>query len=215
MIKALLTLAVVVALGLPAAAQARPCATRGGESIDANQRGRVYYNKGKARYFGCLYGTNKSYALTYPPATETGGAPESADQGPLLAGRYAAIATSQRPSVGVVILRVRVRDLRTGRTVHKWRRHSANEGLGTGEPHTRAITDLELERSGSVAWIVEATVPPDYRSDAPSAYVMKSDRSGRNQLLDTGAGIGFASLALSDSTLYWMNDGQPRTAPLY
>ncbi len=104
--------------------------------------------------------------------------------------------------------RIRARNLRTGRQVHSSPTSTSPPGGGVGNGPEEGLV---AKSDGSVAWIAEdgwhLTGPPD------TYQVWKIDRTGEH-LLATGPHITPHSLALAGSTLYWMDEGVPSTAPL-
>jgi hypothetical protein len=70
------------------------------------------------------------------------------------------------------------------------------------------VTDLELTRSGAVAWIVHNRF-----LRPPTLEVHKVDADG-DAILATGGDIDARSLALSGNRIYWLQAGQPKTATL-
>lgn len=74
------------------------------------------------------------------------------------------------------------------------------------------MTDLELRANGSVAWVARITqgMPATTTFEVRAFHAAKA----RSTILDSGAAIGSRSLALSGMTLYWTNDGAPRSTKL-
>lgn len=95
-----------------------------------------------------------------------------------------------------------VRDLRSGRTLHR---------VPTGtpvSPNTQVTgngfaSDIAVKGDGAVAWINENEV-----GKAIEYQVHALDRTG-NRLFATGTDIDPHSLALAGSTLYWTQGGKP------
>ena len=83
-----------------------------------------------------------------------------------------------------------------------------------------SITDLELKRNGSVAWIAE-TIPSDLPLAPPGSYpdprpdyqVQKADRAGP-ALLDAAHDIAARSLTRRGATITWMRGGAISSAVL-
>jgi len=189
--------------GAPAEARRVPvCAKKGGKTIVSTREARVF--KKRFVVYACLRRARRAFPLgaNFAPA----GDDEIGDV--RLRGRF--VAYSWRRSAAV---RVRVKDLRRGRTVHN---ASASVIVRPGAPR---LTDLELTRNGSIAWIVRTDpidvplnpypMPVDY---LPFWEVSKFDRAGRT-LLDSGRDIG-ASLVLRGSIIYWARARQVRSAQL-
>ena len=66
-----------------------------------------------------------------------------------------------------------------------------------------SISDVELQKSGSVAFIEDST-----------SFEVRKHEGGKSTVLDSGPGIGPNSLAVSGSTVYWTNGSQAKSAPL-
>lgn len=104
--------------------------------------------------------------------------------------------------------RVIVRDLRTGQIIH-------NVTTGPKDPaHPKLIGDgwtvaIVLRADGSVAWTTQAP----YFSGSPYAVHVLDGKGDRE--LAVGTTVDPHSLALSDGTLYWTQDGTPMSAPIY
>jgi hypothetical protein len=77
------------------------------------------------------------------------------------------------------------------------------------EPSSVNLTELALRADGALAWIVK--LDNDY-ARISSWYVYASDSSG-TRALESSDGQP-SGLAMSDTSVGWTNDGQPRTAPL-
>jgi hypothetical protein len=107
-----------------------------------------------------------------------------------------------KPTTPVSQWFVIVRDLRTGRTVHR-----EPTGAGKGESDgVGATTALVVKSNGSVAWIVNAE-----GEGGPEVHVV--DTTG-SRLVARGTDIDPTSLALAGSRLYWAQGGKPFSAPL-
>lgn len=188
----------------PAVARRAPvCGRKGGETIRATRDARVF--KKRSVVYACLRRARRAFPLGRNPA------PAGDDQVSdlRLHGRFVAYVSRESWAA-----RIRVKELRRGRTVHD------AGATAVGRPGYAQITDLELGRNGSVAWIVKTdpldvplnpnAMPVDY---LPFWEVSKLDTRGR-VLLDSGRDIA-ASLVLRDSTIYWARAGQVRSATLY
>jgi hypothetical protein len=162
---------------------------------------------------GCAYGQRRSYpfgaiGVECIPGGESGcGGTEHVSLVGTMLG-YAQLSTSSNgQGQGTGEWFVVVRDLRSGRVLHK---------LPTGarespEPHyigTGPAVAVVLKRDGAVAWITE-----NYERTAGGQTffeVHAADRSG-TRLLASGSNIDPSSLALGAGTLYWLQGGQPLT----
>jgi hypothetical protein len=192
----------------------------------------------------CVYGGRRSFFITICSGGNTRVSPvECIDEshvtltGTFIAYEYAVVSSGKYPELerGPVNERyVVVRDLRTGRVLHK---------VPTGTPLTPKsprivgvgnIVALVLKNDGSVAWIAEdygrsMAGPPVGPEGARLSYfdVYACDKSG-TRLLASGTNIDPTSLALSTgakgvsghalfiagSTLYWMQGGKTMSATL-
>ncbi len=190
------------------------CAPKHTKVLVSNAQAQVYgriNEVGSLRIFGCARGRKRSYVLGETPNfTSVGG--QGIDH-EILAGTmvaYEEISTGAMPEgEGRGSWLVLVRDLRTGRWVHRAftgvARQPRNEGVGP-------LSALVLKSDGSVAWVAEVAglsgyVPPEYEVHA-------LDRSG-SRLLASGTDIASHSLTLKGSALSWMRAGQPFSTVLH
>lgn len=139
--------------------------------------------------FGCLFGTNRRFALSQDHDDE------AVDEA-RLSGAFVALGQSFCP-LGCGF-GVEVTDLRNGREI----RTASSPG---------AVADLELKGNGSAAWI---SYPSFYPSKLVGQTVWADDNAGHARLLDSGK-ISKRSLTLTGSTLTWLKDGVVRSATLY
>ena len=201
---ATLTLGVAVALGASGTAESRHpqgCTIKGAKTLRATKHARVI-EKG-TRVYGCLYRTGRRFLLANP-AYGVGQV-----RNVRLAGR---VVGYSRQSQGK--RKVTVRELRRGRIVHDAAAAVAPRCCST------AVTDLELRRNGSVAWIAE-TIPFDIPLAPPGSYpdprpdyqVRKADRAGQ-ALLDAAHDVAPRSLMLSGATISWTRGGTTYAAVL-
>jgi hypothetical protein len=103
-----------------------------------------------------------------------------------------------------------VRDLRTGRVLHKLE-VGTPPAIETGDGYATAIV---VKSDGSVAWIVGHNFVPVESPGPPPVYEVEAiDQTGR-RLLAAGTEISPRSLALVGSTLYWTQGGKPYSAAL-
>jgi hypothetical protein len=184
------------------------CAPKHAKVLVSNAQAQVYgkiNEVGYFRIFGCARGRKRSYVLGETPTVSSSGG--SGIRHETLAGTmvaYEAITGNILPEGGSEnSWLVLVRDLRTGRWVHRAftgvARQPKNEGVGP-------LSALVLKPDGSVAWIAKVGglsgyVPPEYEVHA-------LDKSG-SRLLASGTDIAPNSLTLKGSALSWMQHEQP------
>lgn len=162
-------------------------------------------------YVGCAYGRKKSFVIG--SANECSPHFCNTTSNVTLAGPIVAYENSHfvegplSPSETVSRFFVVVRDLRTGRVIHKvpTGKSLSNSPNLVGAGETKAIV---VKADGAVAWIVETKFEP--RSEYE---VHALDMSG-SRVLASGADIAPRSLALADSVLYWTQGGKPFSALL-
>lgn len=154
--------------------------------------------------YGCAYGHRRSYALGPPPEGSTPEPSASVEQetlaGPIVAYEENYISESLNRWFVVV------RDLRTGRVLHKLPTGTPNPPSAqlVGDGYAVAIV---VKSDGAVAWIVRTRIEPQ-----PNEYQVRAvDKSG-SRLLASGTAIDPSSLALAGSTLYWTQGGRPFSA---
>jgi hypothetical protein len=196
-----------VALGVPAAEsdrRVRPaCSAPGSKTLAASVGGRIFARRARdySPVFGCLYRRNRRVRLgRFRECFDS-----SAVTLPRLAGRYAGYALENCHRTPRSSAEVVVKNLRNGRTLH---RVDGFTGTPAGTPPLYSVTDLELKRNGSIAWIVLST------QAGRRVEVRKSDADGDNRVLDAGGEIELDSLALSASRIYWTKAGRPLSAQL-
>jgi len=97
-----------------------------------------------------------------------------------------------------------VRDLRTGRVIHKV---PTAETRFPGDVGNGGATQLVVKSDGAIAWIVKTANEPT------TTEVHAVDKTG-SRLLASGGDIDPSSLALAGSTLYWTEAGKPMSAVL-
>jgi hypothetical protein len=117
-------------------------------------------------------------------------------------------ADEQPEGEGTSTWSVLVRDLRTGRWVHRAFTGTARQARFHG---VGPVVGLVVKTDGSVAWIAEVAGLP---GRAPTEYEVHAvDKSG-SRVLASGTEIAPKSLALSGSTLRWTAGGKLFSAPL-
>ena len=160
---------------------------------------------GDLEVYGCAYGTRLSYLLG-PPAEFSpsggGGIDREAIGGTMVAYEESLLLGQ----LGIEPTRrqlVIVRNLRTGRVVHKVPTGTSTVptpryvGLGSA-------VAIVVKSDGSVAWIVES---------GSEYQVHAVDKTG-SRVLASSSDIDPHSLALAGVTLYWMQGGKPASAVL-
>jgi hypothetical protein len=167
----------------------------------------------KRQIYGCVYGHRGAYSLGVEPYEESSkymnysyfGDRNIVLAGPIVAYEHYSFAEG----LGGKRLGVAVRDLRTGATLRD--EPTGKAKIPGGEPelefgigHTATIV---VKSNGSVAWILETSAQED------RYQVHAVDVTG-SRLLASGPDIDPSSLALAGNTIYWMQSGQPRAAPL-
>jgi len=173
--------------------------------IAADAQAQVYEGR-EDEVFGCTYSKKRSFSLGHVPTCGSSGC--LAVEREVLAGP---IVAYEETSIGGVSStssewRVVVRDLRTGRVLHR-------VPTGTPSPPNPSLVGdgfavaIVVKSDGAVAWIVQNGVDP-------SEYEVQAvDKTG-SRLLAASAAIDPSSLALGGSTLYWTEAGKPMSAPL-
>jgi hypothetical protein len=217
----LLSLLVLGAAAGPADARRR-CAAQDSKTLVASERVRIFawHIVSAVEYdvYGCLYRRNRRYKLDHHSTPEPDGY-ASWNEVKLItvAGRYVAWAKDSGFEFGN-LTSVTVVDLRTGAAKHSWDAGGGGYAQDTPdwETHHRgvwSVTDLVLKPGGAVGWIVGTFEGDWYFDEQPAVY--KSDATVEGMQLDRGTGLSKESLAASGSDMYWMNDGQPRSAAFY
>jgi hypothetical protein len=168
--------------------------------------GTVLYEEGRPEegpreIFGCAYGSRRSYHFgptSYGSATSGSGGTSPIK----LAGPIVAYAVDQSNILGEhEIHEIWVRNLRTGKLIHRMPNGSPTKSGNIGLGDTAAIV---VKSDGSVGWIVTTSDGPQVRS---------VDKTG-SHLLDASPEIDLSSLALAGSWLYWTQGGKPMSAML-
>jgi hypothetical protein len=162
----------------------------------------------------CVDGRKNSYKLGeeyIPTPTEGGGGVERLALGGSVVAYEEFFSEGNRYSEGrdeeyVEEWHVVVRDLRTGRVLHRVATGSRERDhpklVGDG-----SATAIVVKVDGAVAWITD-TVQNENRYQ-----VHALDKTGERTLA-VGSNIDPHSLALAGSTLYWTQDGKSFSAPL-
>ena len=205
-------LAVAALMNADLAAASHACPTRSSTTVEIVQKTReaVVFNRAPRRpsgggpsklTYGCYFRKGSTYRLNF--VSDTGGFDYVGLRTLRLAGRFVAYENGIASAAGSDFPTVVVRNLVDGRVV---RSHPAAD-----DPD--GITDLEVKRNGSVAWI--ASVPEPGARNPGRAEVRVADRAGE-RVLDSGNGIGFRSLSLSAdrASVRWFHAGEARSAPI-
>lgn len=179
----------------------RYCPKVGKFALVVDAQAEVYEAGGRfvREMFACAYASGHAYALG-PKAECIGsggcGGVEKATVGAAFVA-YEKFAVASEPFVGETssYWRVIVRNLRTGRVVHR-----ANS---TGS----FVQDLVVKSDGAVAWIVDTSFLPEEHA------VVAVDKTG-TRTLASGPGIAPSSLTLTGNTLSWIESGRMASAVL-
>lgn len=152
-------------------------------------------------YLGCAFGSPRTVTL----GVAIGLSPESTGIGNvIIAGTYAAFQNSSGSGDPVEVL-----DLRTG---HR-RSTPAGSAAGsdTGGEDVWSVHSLVCSTTGDAAWVAFDAV-----RSSPGALVYDLYTFGKNglRLVDPGTGIDQQSLAHAGRTVYWTDDGQPRSTTM-
>lgn len=176
------------------------CAEPRSRTVAITRTARAYRVRG--RTFACLYAVGRKLRLG-----DVSSEPDYFRAEEIrLAGRYVGYELAFIGRLDSHHM-VRVRDLRTGRWVVHRDAIAGNIALDdrTGPG---GVSDLELTRSGAVAWIAHNRYVQPHTIE-----VHKVDADGHAKLA-FGAGIDPHSLALSGKRIYWLENGRPQTATL-
>jgi hypothetical protein len=152
--------------------------------------------------YGCAYSARRSYDLG---GTPEGGSAGSSGTRPLaLAGPVVAYGIGESYTSGHSFREIWVRNLASGRVIHRMPNGSpAKQGdVGIGE-----TTAIVVKRDGSMAWIARAS------EKLGSVQVRAVDRTG-GHLLAASPEIEPKSLALVGGALRWTEGGRRFSASL-
>lgn len=218
--KSLIPILLAVGMSLPAGALAEGsrnggrlarCPPRHTVVAQANREAAIYEDsnldyEGSYEWFACAYRAKRAYLLGREAKFSSGGG--GGVELPRLVGPVVAYGKSLDvegifPNPGHSINLVIVRNLMTGRVLHKVPTGpSSRNSVGAGP-----VGALVVKRDGAVAWINGA-------GDATFKHeVHVIDRKG-SRLLASGLGIDPLSLRLRGSTISWTQNGQSFSAPL-
>ena len=180
-----------------------PCPARGAKVLASSNRGVVYEGsnaENELEVFGCARGSTRRYAFgTAERFSSSGGGGVARER---VAGVFAAYERfsaepSETPYHGGSVAELIVRNLKTGRIVHKVPTAPATiaNTIGRGP-----VYELALGASGAIGWIVTGLRPGERE-------VRAVDRTGEH-VLASGSGIAPHSLQLHGSRLSWSQDGK-------
>jgi hypothetical protein len=159
-------------------------------------------SSGAGGVFGCAYRSKRSY---YLGRASSAGSSGSVSTYPIaLAGPVVAFGEGKSFTFGHSFEEVWVRNLLTGKVIHRVPNGSPAEPGDVGLGDTTAIV---VKEDGSVAWIVGAG------EQLGGVQVRSLDKTG-GHLLAASPEIEPNSLALAGSTLYWTQGGKPFSAQL-
>ncbi len=161
--------------------------------------------------YGCVYGSRHTYELG--EVRRCGGAAAGGICGGItnvvLDGSIVAYeglgsepAEPERKSARPLVI---VRDLRTGQIL----RRLPSDVLGPSR--VGSVMAIVVKSNGAVAWIVEDR---ESTPSHPAEYEVHAVDGNGSRVLAASSEIDPSSLALVGSTLYWMQAGNPASAPL-
>ncbi len=197
-----------------------PTPTHGNFGLVADEQAMVYVRPAMSpsldRYepeeiFGCAYGSAHPYPLgpvpESSPPTETLG-------GPIVAYEESFVASDKYLEGGSSKWFVVVRNLLTGRVLHKIPTGARSAPPSKEDVGVGPALAIVVKSDGAVAWIAEN----EFQSSSTISYyeMHTLDESG-SQILASGTEIDPYSLALAGSThstLYWTQGGKPSSAVL-
>jgi hypothetical protein len=193
-----------VALAAAPASAARRCSVPPGARVLDRTSEAVVWTRGTFATFGCHRSAGRNRRLP-----NEGGGIRGEQRGspsrpglPTLSGRYVGYVTFGS-AIGDEFDRMYVYDLIRGRV----------KSIGS----SNFVRTFVLKRNGSVAWVQSSIVQPaDPNQDVYEVRKIAHDERQGNVLVDRGAGIDPASLALSSDrrSITWTNGGAQRTASL-
>jgi hypothetical protein len=162
-------------------------------------------------FYGCAYGRGKRYELGLPPETGAGSPGGTSGSrlytlaGPIVA--FERYSTTELEPASRYVEEIVVRDLRNGRVLHRLPTGIPTMPPKNGDVGIGGATAIVVKADGAVAWIVAVN------GAAVEYQVHAFDKTG-NHLLASGSEIAPSSLALTGSTLYWLQGGKPMSATL-
>jgi hypothetical protein len=180
--------AAIVALG-PIAGARKPnpaCPSRDGRIRVASDKAVVFAKKG-THFYACRYQERRVYFLGRNRGFGVPVGRLITHEDFRLNGRYVAFLILNSRDPGVLDTSIEVFDLAKGRVLRR-----------VDSPEDAAWDNLVLAANGGIGWL-------EGRQD-----VLVLDAAGK-RLVDTG---NVSDLAVSGTTLYWTNDGAPRSVAL-
>lgn len=206
MIRAIVTVAAVLVIAAPAHASGA-CRAHGSKTLRSSKVARVYELRGTV--YACLYTRGHRYKLGVNDK-------DFGDTiGPIrLRGPYVAYASQYRDTDFNDAATVAVKDLRSGRALHKWSDNGDREPCNHGSRSSYWVGDLALAPTGAVAWIAVVT-SCDSRHDEVTAI-----RTGKpREVLDDSKAVEWDSLRYARGSIFWrhperLGDRGQRSAPL-
>lgn len=161
---------------------------------------------------GCAYGSRRSFTLgqVLDEPESYGGVEAIALNGPIAAYGLSEFQKYSGRARRLVV----VRNLRTGEIMHTVPTGDLlAKTVPPGSEGVGPVIAIVVKRDGATAWIVK-NVGKSRQAQASYYEVHTLDRSGATSLLAEGTGIGPGSLALAGSTVYWTDEGKPRSTEL-
>jgi len=187
-------------------ARAEACEFRNTRTIRRSREVRIFYFfRGPRRgVLGCHYDRGRAYELKgYVRDREAPGSLPSAES-LRLSGTFAGYEVRLgRFSAS----RTQAINLRTGRLAR-----DAYNGGGEQRDPALGVTDLELSRTGSIAWILAVQDTEGLRGEVrigPRSLPLTQATT-----IDRGPDVDLRSLVLRGTTLYWTNAGVRRSVTL-
>jgi hypothetical protein len=180
--------------------------------IVANAQSQLYVAENKFsehEIYGCVYGGKRTYGLGPLPEPDTssggGGVEGEILAGPMVAYEEFSITSSTPINSGRSSWLIVVRNLRTGKVLH---RVPTGTSTSPGEVGGGFASGIVVKSDGAVAWIVAGGVA----RGGNQVHVV--DKSG-SRIIASGTDVDPQSLALAGGTLYWTQGGKPFSASLY
>jgi hypothetical protein len=213
-----LLLLLVIAAAFPhaAPAKAKPKCPKGGVTLVKSSKARVYqvHVNGETRTYGCWISTGARLRLDErcDPDDGSPSGDDACTDDPddyALNGKYVALATSslyygESGNTYMKIVRARLGSKPAVEDV-------ARVVERRGEEYGPFVTKLFVSARGGIAYSATG-VSEDLDDDVSTiGYVAPGDDT--DEVLDAGAKIDAASLAVSGATMTWTNDKAPKSAP--
>lgn len=207
--RALAGMAAVAALvPLAARADAPPparCDPQGSKTVAKDSVARVYRHRVDTMHevIGCSYSTGRRTFLGYHDAFDP---PDGEFVRPVaLRGRFVAASDEVRDHATGTFSTVSVRDLGSGKLLHRWHR-GGKACLGHAQ-----VTRIRVNRAGSAAWIAQV----QHDCGATTQAVYRAQGSARRpRLLDQATAVDPHFLELHGGQMYWKDGGTERSAPI-